>query len=802
VVEVLRDRGSGFGARDSGWGGENLVFALAAWIALASASLPAQAGQDPQALPVTAAAPCRLAGAVVDQQTRAGVSGAAVTLRGPAAAPAAAGEAGLRCAKGCDTAADPDGRFAFGGLAPGAYSVTASVAGFSESAPAPVTLAGPACEAAVEIVYRLQMRAESKADIPKAPDATAISNPIAPILTGDAIAATPGALDDISRAFQAQPGVAASQDNRNDLLVRGGGAIENQTRVDGFDVPNPSHFGAQGGTGGALSILPPWLIERGSLEIGGFSVAFGDRMSSVADISLRPGRADRVHATLGAGVGGAMGIAEGPAGPSGSWLVSARRSFLEAVFHDESAQAVPRFADALVRVNRTAGGRHAWTLLGIGAKDGVDVRDDRTGAQEITGDETVGLAGIRFDSAWSARTSSTLAASVGSSEVDVTAMDGAVVDAIDKGHDVEVRVRADVRRSNTRAGDVLVGAAIKAYRYDYDLYVNDLWTPYETATRDLTARDARSFTDSAAYAEIARVLPARGRLLAGIRLDHWSAASVTAGSPRVKAEFVPTRYLRVVGYWGMYRQGVPYIWMASAPQNVGLAPIVSRQYGGGVDVEPARWLRAGVEAFDKRYHNYPVDPAVPSRVLVSSSADFDSPYVGPLVSAGQVHARGIDSLAVLTAGSRLQVTANYSYWRVSQMGLDDIWRSAEHELRHQGRVELMYRPADQWSTGFRWRYASGRPYTPFDAKASIKAGRGVYDLMQINTLDYPAYARLDARVDRTFVARRTATMIYFELDNVFDHDNVLVYNWNRSLRGPKAVYQWKRTVVAGVRVEF
>jgi len=33
-------------------------------------------------------------------------------------------------------------------------------------------------------------------------------------------------------------------------------------------------------------------------------------------------------------------------------------------------------------------------------------------------------------------------------------------------------------------------------------------------------------------------------------------------------------------------------------------------------------------------------------------------------------------------------------------------------------------------------------------------------------------------------------MAYFELDNVLDHDNVLVYNWNRALRGPKPVYQW------------
>jgi hypothetical protein len=784
-----------------------MMLALTVWSSLMG--VPAQAAQAPQSPSAAAYAdglntlvPCRLTGTVVDSQTRAGVSGATVTLRGPTDAPSPSDQTARNCAGGCETAAGPDGRFTFDGLAPGAYTVSASAAGFSESAPVPITLAGPACEAAVEIPYRLQMRAESKADLPATPEATAISSPIAPALTGEAIATTPGALEDMFRALQAQPGVAASQDNRNDLLVRGGGAIENQTRIDGFDVPNPSHFGAQGGTGGALSILPPWLIQRGSLELGGFSVAYGDRMSSVADVSLRPGRTDRLHAMVGGGVGGAMGVAEGAIGASGSWLVSARRSLLEMVFRDETAEAVPKYADALLKIDRRAGDRHAISFLGIGSKDTVEIKDERTGDPETTGDELVGLAGLRFTSAWSPRTSSVVAASIGTSEVDVTAMDGTVVDAIDRGRDVELRFRADVHRTNTPVGDVLVGAAVKAYRYDYDLYVNDLYTPYETVKRDLEAHDRRSFTDAAAYAEVEHTLPARGRLLVGIRLDHWSAASVTAGSPRVKAEFVPARYLRIVGYWGIYRQAVPYIWMASAPENAGLAPIVSRQYGGGFDVEPKAWLRVGIEAFEKGYHNYPVDPAIPSRVLVSSSADFDSPFVGPLVGAGEVHATGIDTVAAVAAGSRVQLTANYSYWRVSQLGLDDVWRPAEHELRHQGRVELMYRPAERWSTGFRWRYVSGRPYTPFDVKSSIKAGRGIYDLTQINTLDYPPYRRLDARVDRTFVAGRTATMLYFELDNLFDHDNVLVYNWDRSLRGPKAVYQWGRTVIAGVRVEF
>jgi hypothetical protein len=525
-------------------------------------------------------------------------------------------------------------------------------------------------------------------------------------------------------------------------------------------------------------------------------------MSSVADVTLRPGRTDRMHAMFGGGVGGAMAIGEGRIGASGSWLASARRSLLEIAFRDETAEAVPRYADALVKIDHRAGDRHAVTFLGLGSKDDVSIVDDRTGAEETSGDEVVVLAGLRFDSTWSPRTSSTVAASLGSSKVDVTAMDGTVVDAIDKGQDDELRLRADVRRTGTAIGDVLVGAAVKAYRYDYDLYVNDLWTPYETVTRDLEAHDRRSFTDAAAYAEVSDALPARGRLLVGIRLDHWSAASTTAASPRVKAEFVPTRSLRLVGHLGIYRQGVPYIWQASAPENAGLAPIVSRQFGGGFDLEPKRWLRLGVEAFDKRYDNYPVDPAIPSRVLVSSSADFDSPFVGPLASQGQVHAYGVDTIAAVSAGSRAQVTANYSYWHVSQLGLDDVWRPAEHELRHQGRVELMYRPGGGWSTGFRWRYTSGRPYTPYDVKASIKAGRGVYDLNQINTLSYPDYRRIDVRVDKTFVAGPARIMLYCEIDNLSDHDNVLVYNWNRAARAPKAVYQWGRTIIAGARVEF
>jgi hypothetical protein len=736
------------------------------------------------------AGPCRLSGAVVDPVTRAGVADVHVVVRhdGKVAS---------------STTTSPDGRFELLSLAPGAYLLTASAPGFAELSPVGVNLGGTPCAAVVEIPFRLAMQTEARGAAPRLPDATPIMNPAAPVLTGTAIATAPGALEDVFRAFQSQPGVAASQDNRNDLLVRGGGAIENQTRIDGFDMPNPNHFGAQGGTGGGLSMIPPWLIDVGTIEAGGFSASFGERMSSVVDISLRPARPDRLHGMFGFGVGGAMAEIERPFGDSrGSWVISARRSLLELTFQQQGSQIVPTYADALVRVERRVGDRHSFKFLGIGANDSVEIDDYDGGTDRIRGTEWVGLAGVRLDSTWSATTASTVVASIGTSEIDARSWNGTVVNGLDRGRDVEIRLRADIRRRHTWFGDVLAGVAVKAFTFDYELLAYGVWTPYSPAKENISARSRQSFADVAGYIESTVPLSGRGRVSAGVRVDSWGASAITTGSPRVKADYLLGSRARLVGHWGVYRQAVPYIWMASAPQNVSLVPIGSTQGGGGVDFEVRQWIHVGIEGFDKHYSNYPVDRLAPGHVLVDAAAEFESPFVGELTSGGRVHAGGVDTVVSARLGSPLHAVANYSYWRVSQMGLDNVWRRAQHEVRHQARLELNYAHPGSWATSLRWRYVSGHPYTPFSPTASLKAGRAVFDLTRINAVEYPPYHRLDVRADKTLTRGRTSTIVYFEVDNLYDHDNLLVYQWDRKLRAPKPTYQWGRTYVGGLRVEF
>jgi hypothetical protein len=760
---------------------------LALMTSLVIAAVPPAQGQ-------AAVAPCRVSGIVVDPATRAGVAGAQVVVR--------AAQESTR-PRMTTAAADAEGRFDVGGLDRGAYLLAALTTGFAESPPVRIELAGTPCVATIDVPYRLAMQTESHAEAPRLPEATTIGNAVVPTLSGAAIASAPGALEDVFRAFQAKPGVAASQDNRNDLLVRGGGAIENQTRIDGFDVPNPNHFGAQGGTGGGLSMIPPRLVDTAAIEAGGFSVAFGERISSVADISIRPVQPGGMHGMAGFGVGGAMGEVEAPfADGNGGWMASARRSLLELTFHEQGSQVVPSYADMLVKVTRRLGEKHTLSLEGVGATDSVVVDDVNGGSDQIRGTERVGMAGVRLDSVWSQDTSSTLVAAASTAELDAKSWSGAVVDGLDRGRDVEIRARGEVRRLHSPVGDLLAGAALKAYTFDYELLANGVWTPYSPAKQNISADSRHSFNDAATYLETTIPVSARGRITGGVRADWWGAPGVATASPRVKAEWLASRRARLVGYWGIYRQGIPYIWQASAPGNVGLAPISSKQYGGGVDLEVSSGVHAGIEGFDKRSRNYPVDVIAPSHVLVDATTDYESPFVGQLNSGGQVRARGVDTVVSARIRGGFQAAANYSYWLVSQMGLDNVWRRAELERRHQARVEMVYAPSAHWSAGLLWRDVTGQPYTPFDTKASLKAGRGVYDLTQTNALEYPPYRRLDVRSDRTFVRGRTQTVLYVEVDNLLNRDNVLLYKWNKTLKAQSPTYQWGRTYIGGLRLEF
>ena len=102
----------------------------------------------------------------------------------------------------------------------------------------------------------------------------------------------------------------------------------------------------------------------------------------------------------------------------------------------------------------------------------------------------------------------------------------------------------------------------------------------------------------------------------------------------------------------------------------------------------------------------------------------------------------------------------------------------------------------------KFKYAGERPYTPFDVERSLQLGRGVYDMNNFNGARYPDYHRLDLRVDKKFYYKHATITGFFELQNVYNQQNIYGYFWNKAKNEVGTIYHWAFMPVGGCSVQF
>ncbi|MEO8446408.1 MAG: carboxypeptidase regulatory-like domain-containing protein, partial [bacterium] len=189
---------------------------------------------------------------------------------------------------------------------------------------------------------------------------------------------SPGGFEDIGRVVQTLPGVSFVNDGRNDLIVRGGSPSENLFLVDNSYVPNINHFGSQGATGGPVSILNLDLIREVNFITGGFSARYGDKLSSVLEIDLREGNRNEFLSELNLSATGFGAVLEGPIGKQkkGSWLFSARKSYLDFIFKASGFGFVPEYSSGQIKGVYDFGEKNSLTVNAIGVLDKVTFNND------------------------------------------------------------------------------------------------------------------------------------------------------------------------------------------------------------------------------------------------------------------------------------------------------------------------------------------------------------------------------------------------------------------------------------------
>lgn len=623
-----------------------------------------------------------------------------------------------------------------------------------------------------------------------------------------------GAIGDVLRLTQALPGVALTNDQRNDLVVRGGSPSENLILVDNIEVPSLNHFGAQNTSGGPISMLNTEFLSEANFYSGGFSSQFGNRLSSVLDVSLREGSRERLAADIEMGIAGFGASAEGPLGDKGSFMISLRRSYLELLEGAIGLTAVPEYWNLNAKFVYDIDPNNKLTFVSLGGIDeiafNVDPDDlEDPSLENLTSEGWQSINGINWQHLIGTRAFGLLTISDAAYHYGTEIFDERLGNQLTFKQDDNEGVttaRYGLTLLPEALGEIRVGTDFKLLRANYNLSqplgVLSALVQEPIRVNPVELDDQFTTTQLGAYAELSPRVGAKLTLNLGGRLDYFDFISETRFSPRASLRYALLPNLNLNASWGQFYQSPALIFLNADPANRQLDPMRADHYILGLSLFPRSDIRVTVEGYLKTYEDYPVSIEYPTLTLANTGDDFGvSDLLFPLQSFGSGRSTGMEVYVQKKLTKNFYGQLSYSYSETEHEALDGIRRKASFDIPHTFTALAGLRAGD-WEFSGKFTYASGRPFTPYLADASVEQNRAIFDLNRINEDRAPAYHRFDIRVDRRFNYSNWSLLVFLDLLNVYNRENIQQYIWNPKTRARDIIPQYSFIPNMGFNVKF
>ncbi|PSR06387.1 MAG: ferric aerobactin receptor, partial [Bacteroidetes bacterium SW_10_40_5] len=143
-----------------------------------------------------------------------------------------------------------------------------------------------------------------------------------------------------------------------------------------MEVPTINPFPTQGSTGGPVGMINVDFINSVDFYSGAFPSNRSGALSAILDFKFKDGRTDRtaMRATVGASEVGVS--VEGPIGDDFSYIISARRSYLQFLFKILGQPFLPTYNDINYKFKYKIDDNNQISLMGIGAIDNFELNQD------------------------------------------------------------------------------------------------------------------------------------------------------------------------------------------------------------------------------------------------------------------------------------------------------------------------------------------------------------------------------------------------------------------------------------------
>lgn len=718
---------------------------------------------------------------------------------------------------------DPDGSFSLPGVPVGRQELRVSYLGYQ-----PATLSNVLVTAGKEVIIEVKLEEAlvslNEVVVKGSVDKDRAVNDLATIsarqFNTEEVMRYSGGRNDVGRLVANFAGVAASNDARNDIIIRGNSPTGVLWRMEGIPIPNPNHFSTLGTTGGPVSALNPNMIATSDFLTGAFPAEYGNALAGVFDINMRRGNRERNEFMFQMGAfSGLEALAEGPLNKSkgGSFVAAYRHSFVElanAAGLNVGTTALPRYKDLSFNVDFGQGKAGRFSFFGIGGNSSIDflgAEIDTTDLfanpnQNAYNTSRFGVAGIKHNIMLNNRAFIRTVLSASHTGVTFRAEDLEMEDENGALPLTDVKDNLNTLRLSSFYNDKInsrftlrTGILLQQQYLDTRVDTREGQPDLNgDGLRDwVNQRDFNGgFFQGEAFAQTQYRLSDALTLNAGLRGLYFSQNDDAALEPRLALNYQLSAKSRLNLGYGMHHQTQPLPVFffrerqsdgSSVPTNENLGFTRNQHLILGYDFTPASDWRIKAETYYQWISNAPVELAASSFSLLNAGADFVFPERGSLVNEGTGTNLGLELTAEKFFSKGYYGLLTVSVFDSKYKGSDGVERNTafngRYVLNFLAGKEFRLDPAGRRVVTFDTKLtrAGGRPYTPVNLEASREAGREIQFEDRAFSLRLDDYFRWDVKIGfRANSAKRKLSQTFFlDFQNVTNNENIFAMRYNQ-----------------------
>lgn len=642
----------------------------------------------------------------------------------------------------------------------------------------------------------------------------------------------PGSRSDPARMASNFAGVQGADDSRNDIIIRGNSPLGVVWKVEGVDIPNPSHFAIAGSTGGPVSILNNKILANSDFFMSAFPAEYGNSISGIFDLNLRNGNKFKHEFTGQFGFLGTEFLAEGPLSKSNnsSYLVMGRYSTLslfQTVGIDIGTNAVPVYGDGAFHFNWKLKNGGQLGFFGIGGASNIEIliSDQTEFTEELYGegdrDQYFGTSmlstGLVYKKSLNEKTflRSTLAFNFNEQHSRHDFLYRSL-DTNEVNGEKQITIRVDSIRQ-------LMGYQFKTSRLSYYLSLNhkinrrhlikfgiNMDGIYMDQIDSIRPPGQPSFTLRWDYTGSSILVQPFAQwkwhatenmdVTAGIHSQYFSLSeSLSIAEPRLGWKYRFGKRQSVFAGVGLHSQTQPlYIYNYHVYDNNGepyrhnqdMDFTKSLHTGFGYERALKKNLNFRTEVYYQSLYNVPVETQPSAFSLINMGSGFQRFYPDTLTNQGTGVNYGIEMTIQKYFNQSFFFMVSATIYDSKYTGSDGIQRNTSYNGNYVanllGGKEFEINEKHMISVGLKTTVAGGKRYGYVDVPASNAANELIFIDSAFNERQFRDYFRVDLKVNWRMNTQKVTHEIGIDLVNVFNTENLLALAYAPNLANPNA----------------